>query len=779
MASHYERLDSLRDGEKPPVLPSNATTHSTDGRHGRWPCIFKSFPKCAPQLLSLAWLAPAIAVLTLNITNHQIGASAWCPFSRCDIDPWTEDPLWLAQKYDKQDHNLIGALQFVSKALELWFGFIAANLVYNITMVLSASENGLPLGLLGTFLEFKDFAFLVAPFQWSSPNEFSHKRATAPSARSRIFCFLAFAGFLCLITNLMGPATAVLAIPTLNWVDAQKHTDQHFISLGVSKPPTTKINLNPSVGSSICDESQLAAGNYSCTYDQYGASLDNWLDSVVSSDHQAAYNIPSVWHGISYQGELSFMFNISPANDKSHFTQGWAPNRQALQDLTRDVYDFYDHLEFPDTALGSNSTKNFTSTVRSPSQHTKALKSVLTREGPILGAMTNFYTPQHNKTISVGRSNNQYVRCFDGWSTSGLNITNINADDLTRCIRMGVGLNSTNVNETFYIEGDSLTKYVEVCAYFSDQGLYVPSDSIALKNCLVKGADCEWEDLVRMKTSNLDLDSISKNLLVIELSTPDEQKAIFEFVTSSTFATYTLDTSLSSNPLYLVHTEGINTESSSSLVVHPDWLLAAWSIDKKSEIPFSRSVSSAVVRGLRDAGNNTSNALMEMKLFVIQSYFQALSMVNYDFYDESEIRQGNASNISTRSLSRYRQNYVWKFGLHSRTAKLGIVVVSVGVVVVLLQVTLSLIWPPHQRSFTELLAAAMSYQHRGELSETNEGEEKHAGKIPYRMGPRDDGSFKFEPMAHWNDGFVEKSERVKISQISSSVMRVMKKAVPF
>ncbi|KAI4162091.1 MAG: hypothetical protein LQ342_004261 [Letrouitia transgressa] len=617
MASHYERLSSLHSEEKPPVLPSNVAAHYTDGRQSRRLTFLKSFQKFAPQLLSLTWLAPAIALLTLNITNHQIGASAWCPFSRCEIDPWTEDPLWLAQKYDKQDHNLIGALQFVSKALELWFGFIAANLIYNITMVLSARENGLPLGLLGTFLEFKDFAFLVAPFQWSSPNEFSHKRETASSNRSWIFWFLTFAAFLCLITNLMGPATAVLAIPTLNWVNTQTHKDHHFIGLGVSKPPTTKINLNPSVGSSTCDESQLAAWNYSCTYDQYGANLDNWLDSVVSSDHQAAYNIPGVWHGISWQGEVSFMFNISHANDKSNFTRGWAPNRQALQVLTRDLYDFYNHLEPPDTALRSNSTKIFTNTVRSSSQDTKALKSVLTREGPILGAMTNVYTPQRNRTVSIGKSDDRYVRCFDGWSGSDLNIANIRADDLTRCIRMGAGLNLTNANATFYIEGDQSTPYVEVCAYFSDQGLYVPSDNTALENCFNNGANCEWEDLVQMKSNDPDLDSFSKNLLVIELSTPNEQKAIFEFVTSLTFTDYTLDTSLSSNPLYLVQTEGLNTDHLKSLVVHPDWLLAAWSVDKYGEVPFNRSASSAVVRGLRDAGNNKSNALVEMELFII------------------------------------------------------------------------------------------------------------------------------------------------------------------
>ncbi|KAL9612034.1 MAG: hypothetical protein Q9167_003360 [Letrouitia subvulpina] len=757
MAGHYERLGSLRNEEKPPLLPSNVAIHHTDGRQGRRPTFLKSLQKFTPQLLSILWLAPAIALLTLNITNHQIGASAWCPFGRCDIDPWTEDPLGLAQKYDKQDHNVIGSLQFVSKALELWFGFIAANLIYNITMILSAQGKGLPLGLLGTFLEFKDIVFLAAPFQWSSPNEFRHKRTTAPSTRSRISWFLAFAAFLCLIANLMGPATAVLAIPTLNWVNTQNHTDQYFKALGVSKPPTTKINLNPSFGISTCDHSQVAARNYSCTYDQYGASLDDWLDSVVSSDHQAAYNIPQSLHGISWQGEVSFMFNISNATEKSHFTRGWAPNRQALQNLTSDVYD-------------SISTQNSTS------QKTKALKSVLTREGPILGAMTNFYTPQNNRTGSIGESGDGYVRCYDGLRASDLDITKIDTHNLTRCVRMGEGLNSTNANATFYIEGDEETSYVEVCAYFSDQGLYIQSEDIDRAGCFGDGPHCEWEDLVRMKNNDPILNKFSTNLLVIEMYA-DGHRAIFEFVTCLTFATYTLDTSLSSNPLYLVQTYGLpNNDNPSSIIVHPDWLLAAWSVDEFGTIPFSRSVSSTVVRGLRDIGNNESMALVDMELFVIQSYFQSLSMVTYDFYNGSETRQHDES---ARSLSHCRQIYVWTFGLHSRTARLGIVVVSIGVVVCLLQVTLSLIRPPHQRSFTELLAAAMSYQHKGELSETNDGEEKHTGKIPYTMGPRDDGSFKFELARHWNDGFVETSERKNFRQIWSSAASVLMKAVPF
>ena len=156
-------------------------------------------------------------------------------------------------------------------------------------------------------------------------------------------------------------------------------------------------------------------------------------------------------------------------------------------------------------------------------------------------------------------------------------------------------------------------------------------------------------------------------------------------------------------------------------------------------------------------------------------------MSSYDFdpiNDDAKSSEIIASNQSARLLGHYRQIYVWTFGLHSRTAKLGVAVVSIGIIVVLLQVTLSLIRPPHQRSVTELLAAAMSYKHEGELSETNNGEEKHAGKIPYKMGPSADGSFKFEPVRHWDEGFVEKSGRDRVWQIWDSMRRALRRAVP-
>ena len=240
---------------------------------------------------------------------------------------------------------------------------------------------------------------------------------------------------------------------------------------------------------------------------------------------------------------------------------------------------------------------------------------MFTREGPILGAAANFYMPQQNRTISIGEKSDRYVRCFDGWSGSDFDDVDI---DLTRCVRMGAGWNSTNANATFYIDGDELTPFVEVCAYFSDQAIYLPTQNIEQAGCY-NGTDCEWENLANMKINNTDFDAFSKNLLVIEISS-QKNKTIFEFVTFLTFASYTLDASPNANPLYFINTDGLfNSNNLSSIVVHPDWFLAAWSVNENDSLPSNRSAGSAVVRGLRDV--DESLALGEMQLLIYQSYF--------------------------------------------------------------------------------------------------------------------------------------------------------------
>ena len=75
------------------------------------------------QTACLLWLAPVLTLLVLNFKGHIVGASAWCPNQNCQVG-WfyiqsvAEHNLY---KLDRRDHNLLGVLQLVAKALEIWY----------------------------------------------------------------------------------------------------------------------------------------------------------------------------------------------------------------------------------------------------------------------------------------------------------------------------------------------------------------------------------------------------------------------------------------------------------------------------------------------------------------------------------------------------------------------------------------------------------------------------------------------------------------------------------
>ena len=93
------------------------------------------------QLFGLTWLVPIIALLVLNYTDHIIGASVGCALKKdCNHDSFAENAIQQAAKMDKKDHNILGTLQFVAKALEIWFMIIATCLVYDLTMLLAIKE---------------------------------------------------------------------------------------------------------------------------------------------------------------------------------------------------------------------------------------------------------------------------------------------------------------------------------------------------------------------------------------------------------------------------------------------------------------------------------------------------------------------------------------------------------------------------------------------------------------------------------------------------------------
>jgi hypothetical protein len=98
-------------------------------------------------ILGIAWLAPIFYLLYLNLSYSVIGAAAWCPGHSCGIISYftgsNVSRAELSAKYDKDNHNLLGALQFAAKALEVWFVYIATSLVYLVTCFLAKRPGGM------------------------------------------------------------------------------------------------------------------------------------------------------------------------------------------------------------------------------------------------------------------------------------------------------------------------------------------------------------------------------------------------------------------------------------------------------------------------------------------------------------------------------------------------------------------------------------------------------------------------------------------------------------
>ena len=301
------------------------------------------------QIFALLWLVPVIALLYLNFTEYIIGASAWCPDGKCYLNafnPVRSVPQIRARKFDKEDHNLLGGLQFVAKGLEIWFGIIAAAVIYLITMRFAGKKEGLPIGYLSRPMEFADVLSLIDPLFWvTGPHPYGTKSESEKKLGKRVWMLIALSAFLCIIINLMGPATAVLVIPALQWIETAKYGDRIFQNLNAANPPQASWDAWLWKNTLYCEPHHFRDHDYSCTQWPFGYALDAWLDSYFAS---AGYS------GFTTQSGLTFTLNetsqsttknafeaLTKENDADYgkgkhvFTDyvWWAPSRQIIGNL--------------------------------------------------------------------------------------------------------------------------------------------------------------------------------------------------------------------------------------------------------------------------------------------------------------------------------------------------------------------------------------------------------------------------------------------------------------
>ncbi|KAL9103574.1 MAG: hypothetical protein Q9187_008992 [Circinaria calcarea] len=554
---------------------------------------------------------------------------------------------------------------------------------------------------------------------------------------------------MCVLANLMGPATAVLVLPTLQWKDIPHQLDSQFDSLGSGSPP---------VGDSVfsgCNATAISAGNYSCTSAVYGPMLDNWIASGIANLRQGeTNNYFRVGSGISQERSVAFTLNTS---SDSRYDLVWVPNRQVLRDLSLDLENF------------ANVTQGITfNPAYAP--YNNSLQTVLKRQGPIIGVSGNILSWGDVANVTTV-SDDQQIRCYSRWYPLSSN----SSDYYNKCYRLGLGWNKIDTSSRFSISaGNASTNDIDVLTFFSDKATYFNENTTfgTPAACLANGTapsdgSCDWDSIFSADLP-IDLKNSSTNNLVMQFSMPKSKYPgltwVVEFNAYLDFSVYSVDTSLSSNPLLLAQVDNLakdqmELEHNEPLVINPNWILAAWSVDRRGVLPSDRVAATELVQIMTTLyADSISNSLsvdewaiqlVYLLYFTRLSVGQSMSMVNY--YSGPAPSNPSTDTIKDPSnpiFTHYATVHVWAYGLSGRTSYLGIAVVLAGIACVLLRTVLSLLSGLHERSTVEIVVAALEHRPQGEFDGLDH--ENHMAKVRYEIIENHQEKLKFVPEARYH-----------------------------
>ena len=657
------------------------------------------------HIVGFLWLAPIIALLVLNFKRHVIGASVWCPKGNCASEAYSEPgkAIERAQKLDRMDHDLLGSLQYVAKALEVWFLFVATGLIYDIALLFAKRWGGLPIGYLFTHLEFGDLRNLFNPTLWTSPKPHG-VQSPRKTNTFRLYLFAGFVAFLTVLSNFMGPAAAVLVLPTLRWVDTDKAPVQRYIGSGAGMPPNGNTVLPG------CSDIDLANRNYTCSSTLYGPTLDGWISNAASSIRQGL--LP--WGAMSIkadssEGLVTFQANITTGGA----ALVWIPLRQTLRDLSLDVFDL-DHVVSGAKDQGRETVLLVT---EDQPKFNNSLETVLQREGPSIGVQMGCYVGDYTEFVV---DDNRVIMCYDNWTLDDIS-------KYTRCIRVGDGWSVDNSQAQFNLgDGEDYDHETTVYVYFTDRSTFFNTSTdfgSGIKDCLADSSlSCAW-DTVFDTPMPVDLQNSTINVQVQEYYTPVSTTRFWcDSIAYPAFPTYALNTLQTVNPMSLVQLHKLPDASSSApLVVHPDWWLAAWSVEQNGTVDRNRTVGRNYGEKLRKffldefSWEDINPDQQEAVLNHFYSIAQSISLISYDFDNSTDALQALPT-PDQPIFNAYATLRVWAFGISGRTSKIGVAVALLGCACVLLRVGLAIglkLRPEH--STVELFVAALEHDHHGEF----------------------------------------------------------------
>ena len=704
------------------------------------------------QVIGVLWLAPMTSLLILNFKEYVIGASVWCPRGRCSSDFLNQsvgETMAKANQLDREDHDVIGALQFVSKALEVWFMFISTSLIYDVAMLFAKKGGGLPVGFLLTHLEFSDIRYILSPLLWTSP--IPHPSGTRKRGiTAKLYLFVLLAASLTLLTNLMGPATAVLVIPTLQWIETPHRPRIIFNGTDAEFGPVLEDTFPG------CTPKDYDNSAFSCTFKSYGSSMDAYAMYVGSITEQTAM---VGWTGralptLSQESAVQYALNNS---DEGGLT--WVPNRQVLRDLTDDILA----LQFGVLNEGNIQVYHDPDAWR----YNNSLQTILHRQGLSFGFESSCYLGNRT-TIKVDLNNStddREVICYSGWGPGDrMNHGTVGWNDegtYTKCFMSGFDWPEALNDQISFNLGDADSKkgQASVNYYFSTSSTYfngtVP--------CLAKDSKtkCDWEDLL---TRNLhsSFHNLTRNSIITEYkaqhpTTPNERRWCDSHVYLN-FPTYIYDTNMISNSLNLVQMNNLSSVQSigDPQILSLSWVLAAWSIDDGGTVSHDRPVVKQMLKTLPAAyvpdaksidWQKTDSEVTGFKLLHDYTLAQTLSFIT--FIDGNATNATEVETMGGPIFDTYAALHVWAYGLSDSTSKVGVAVAFVGCICVLVRLALAIAYKfRHEHSSVELFVAALNHKSQGEFEGL--GDEQELAKVRYEMVEDEDGRPMFVPEKRQN-----------------------------
>lgn len=528
----------------------------------------------------------------------------------------------------------------------------------------------------------------------------------------------------------MGPATAVLMLPTLQWIDTPHVPHIVFHDDDAASGPIT-LEMFPRCSLEDYDKLKL-----SCTMETHGANLDAYAEATNSVIRQYKNNYgDQYWIEptpiLSQEGIIQFSLNTTVKGGIL-----WAPNRQVIRDLSHDSWSVLNAV---------NPYSDEPARDAEASRYNNSLQTLVQRNGVSFGVTTECFVG--NRTV-IPMGEDKEVVCFDGWTAQPDSPHFYN-----KCIQHGRGWSNVHFS-AFALDGSEPgSRPATVSNYFSRHATFYNDTTdfgTNIKRC-AQANTCDKEEKIFAAELPPALQNQTKNTLITEYkvpypSTPDVRLWCDSHVYFS-FPTYTFDTSSVSNPIHVMNLNNLKNigPEDQPRAISTAWILAAWSVDDGGTVAGNRSIAKQMLKVLPGPFDDVSSAKLnfdrvEFGQLHQQTLGQAMSLISF-VYDM-------ADNLGDRSVHpgpvfyRYSTLHVWAYGFSDNTSKLGVAVAFLGAACVIIRLFLAASYRfRHELSSVEMLATALNHKSQGEFEGMTD--ERALARVRLKMTKDDFGQPMF------------------------------------